>query len=115
MRERRLLQGRIHGWQQELGKGRGVLGDEELRTELCQVIGTLQIEDLKLEERNNPMLTPSMTMCQMEGSRTSSMAGNRGRTPLPQGAGGRLQRPAGDRCDHYTEEGAKEEKGPSHC
>ena len=34
MRERRLLQGRIHSWQQELGKERGVLEEEGLRTEL---------------------------------------------------------------------------------
>ena len=110
MRDKRLLQGRIHGWQQKLGKGPGVLGDEELRMELCQVIGTLQIEDLKLEERNQPTLTPSITMGQMEENRTSSIAVSRGRMPLPQSTGGGLQRAAGDRCDHHTEGGAKEEK-----
>ena len=120
-RERRLLQGRIHSWQQELGMERGVLGDEGLRTELRQVIGTLQIEDHKmeeiplenrrlLEERDTPMLKLSMTMRQMEGSRTSSMAGGKSCTPIPQGAGGGLQRAAVDHFDPHAEEGTKEGK-----
>ena len=46
-KERRLLKGRIYRGQQERGKKRKVLGDKDLRTELRQVIGTLQIEDLK--------------------------------------------------------------------
>ena len=40
----------IHSWQQEPGKERGVLGEEDLRTELRQVTGTLQIKDHKMED-----------------------------------------------------------------
>ena len=49
VRERRLLQGRIHRGQQELGKEKGVLEDEGLRPELRQVIVTHQIKDHKNE------------------------------------------------------------------
>ena len=56
------------------------------------------------------MLTPSMKMRQREGSRTSSMADSKSRTPLPQGAGGGLQRAAVDNLDPHAEEGTKKEK-----
>ena len=49
-KDKRLLKGRIHSGQQELCKEQRVLGDEDLRTELRQVIGTLQIEDFKMGE-----------------------------------------------------------------
>ena len=49
-KERRLLKGRILGGQKELGKERRVLGEEDLRTELRQVIRTLQITDHKMED-----------------------------------------------------------------
>ena len=102
IREGSLLQGRIHGRQQELGKEWGDLDEEGLRTELRQAIllgtelrqaiGALQIEDHKMEEpleknlhrreeQDKPMQTSSMTRGQTEGSRMSSMAESKSRTP----------------------------------
>ena len=49
-KEKRLRKSRIHSGQQEHGKERRVLGGDNLRTELRQVIGTLQIEDFKMGE-----------------------------------------------------------------
>ena len=92
-RERRLLQGRVHSWQQELDKVREAMGDKDRRTEGRQVIGNLQIEDHKreeipkenrhrLEERDAPTLKRSMTIRQLEGSKTSSITGSRSCTPI---------------------------------
>ena len=69
-------------------------------------------EHLRLrEERDMPLWKQSMTMHQMEGSRTSSMAESRSCTPQPQCSGGGLQRAAGDHFNSHGEEGAKDEKG----
>ena len=62
-RERRRRQGKTHSWQQELGKERRLLA-----------------------EREKPRLEPCRTVRPREGNRTSSMAGIRSCTPLPQGA-----------------------------
>ena len=97
-RERRLLQGRIPSWQQELDKEREATGDEDLHTEWCEVIGNLQIEDHKREE------IPKGNLHQLEGSRTSSITGSRNCTPLAQGEGGEIQRAARDHLDPHAEE-----------
>ena len=115
VREGRLLQGRILSRQQELGKEWEDLDEEGLRmelrqtfllrTELRRAIGALQLKDHEMEEPlekdlhrqeelDNQMLTPPRTMRQREGSRTSSLAKSKSRTPLPQGARGGLQRTA---------------------
>ena len=52
-REKRLLLGRTHSWQQECGNEWRVLGDEDLRAELHQSIGNLQIKDDKDAEEAN--------------------------------------------------------------
>ena len=98
-RERRLLQGRVHSWQQELDKEREARGDEDRRTEGRQAIGNLQIEDPKREEipkenrhwqeeRDAPTLKRSRTMLQTEGSRTSPITGSRSCPTITRGTGG---------------------------
>ena len=52
-------------------------------------------------EREKPRLKPSRTVRPREGNRTSPMAGNRSCTPRPQGAGGGLQRTAGNQLDGF--------------
>ena len=79
--ERRRLHGKTHSWQQELGKERRLLA-----------------------EREEPRLEPSRTVRRRGGNRTSSMAGIRSYTPLPQDAWGGLQ------FDPHTEERAQEGK-----
>ena len=62
-RERRRLQGRARSWQQKQGKERRLLTEQE-----------------------KPRMKPARTVCQRVGNRTSSMAGTRSCTHLPQGA-----------------------------
>ena len=68
-RERRRLQGQTHSWQQELVR-----------------------ERRRLTEQEKPRLEQSRTVRPKKGNRTTSMAGSRSCTSLPQGAWGGLQR-----------------------
>ena len=115
------MKGKIQSRQQELGEEWGGLDEEGLRTELRQTSWARQVENHGMEEpleknlhrreeQDKQMLTPSMKMRQREGSRMFSMADSKSRTPLPQGAGGGLQRAAVDNFDPHAEERTKEEK-----
>ena len=64
----------------------------------------------QLEEQDEPTLTRSMTMRQLERSRTSSMTGRRSCTPLTRGAGGEIQRAAGDHLDPHAKKRTQEGK-----
>ena len=83
----------------------GDLEEEDRHPDLRQAIRAPQSKNPKREEPlekdlhrqeelDKQMLTPPRTMRQREGSRTSSLAKSKSRTPLPQGAGGGLQRTA---------------------
>ena len=91
MRERKLMQGRIPSWQQELGKERGVLEDEGLCT-----------ERRLLKEQEKPRLKPSRTV--------RPRAGRRSCTPRPQGG---LQRAAGNHFDPHAAGGTEERGHPA--
>ena len=86
MRERSLLQGVLHSWQQELDREREARKDKDLQRK------DIPEENRHLrEEQDAQMLELSVTIHMLEGRRTSSRTGNRSCPPVARGVGGGLQ------------------------
>ena len=60
-------------------------------------------ERRQLTEQEKPRMKPARTVCKREGNRTSSMAGSRSCTPLPQGAGAGLKKATDNQFDEFKE------------